>query len=136
MATIKKKKNAQYATMDVDKFADAIRGSLQLLGTYKEELELTIHMCATTMKQYARIVEALKSDDLLIIERTDGGEARCKPNPLCDMQIKQAEVVRKYLRELKLTSLSSDEISTSTEASGLAGLISTLGSNKSSKKAQ
>ena len=71
MTTIKKKKNAQYATMDVDKFADAIRGSLKLLGTYKEELELAIHMCATTMKQYARIVEELKDDELLLIERTD-----------------------------------------------------------------
>lgn len=136
MATIKKKKNAQYATMDVDKFADAIRGSLKLLGTYKEELELAIHMCATTMKQYARIVEELKTDQLLLIERTDGGEARHKPNPLFDMQVKQAEAVRKYLRELKLTSLSADEVIANPEENNLAGLIAELGGKKNNKKAK
>ena len=127
MATMKRKKNFDFSNIDADKLAKEIRGSLQKLGTYKEELEISIHMCATTLNQYARIIEELNADRLLLIERTDGGEARCKPNPLFDMQVKQAEAVRKYLRELKLTSLTSEETSKTPEENGLAGLISTLG---------
>lgn len=127
MATIKRKKSFDFSNIDVDKLAKEIRESLQKLGTYKEELEISIHMCATTLNQYARIIEELNADSLLLIERTDGGEVRCKPNPLFDMQVKQAEAVRKYLRELKLTSLTSEEISKTPEENGLADLISTLG---------
>ena len=127
MATIKRKKNFDFSNIDVDKLEKEIRESLQKQGTYKKELEISIHMCATTLNQYARIIEELNADSLLLIERTDGGEARCKPNPLFDMQVKQAEAVRKYLRELKLTSLTSEETSKTPEENGLAGLISTLG---------
>jgi hypothetical protein len=63
-------------------------------------------MLASCLTRYAEIQEELDKSDLLLVYYSRENQERYAANPLFAMLEHQGEQVRKYLRELKLTSLS------------------------------
>lgn len=100
------KKNIAYKRMRVDGYADMIRESLEDKGLYSKSVELTIHMLSCCLSRYAEIQAALDKDELLKTQCSRENNVKYVINPLFVMAEHQAEQIRKYLRELKLTNQS------------------------------
>ena len=103
----KYKDNYHYKALRVDGYATLIRKALKSKGLYTDSLEITIHILACSLTRYAQIQDALDKSDLTVITYSREKNAKYSINPLFVMQEHQGEQIRKYLRELKLTNMSS-----------------------------
>ena len=126
--------NAHYKALKADGYATRVRKALKDKGLYNESLELTIHMLASCLALHARIQTEIDGDtDLVITTYSREGNAKHSVSPLFVMLEHQAEQVRKYLRELKLTNINTgSEAGDDDGTNDLSKLFSTIngGENK------
>lgn len=101
------KSNAQYKKLKTDGYTIMVRKALNDKGLYNESLEITIYMLACCLSRYAEIQSELDNAELMVKTYSREKNVKYSVSPLFVMLEHQCEQIRKYLRELKLTNISS-----------------------------
>ena len=125
------RENYSYKRLRVDGYAALIRKALENKNIYNDSLEITIHMLACCLTRFAEIQRALDEDDLIVTTCSREKDLRRSVNPLFVMQEHQAEQIRKYLRELKLTNAGMTIEADNSEGGDLDKLYDAINGNAS-----
>lgn len=74
--------------------------SMKTLGTYKDEFNETVHICAGMMDRYAELADRLDSGDIRLVEITDSGTKKSAEALIMESLRKD---ILAYQKELGLT---------------------------------
>lgn len=81
-----------------------LKNALDKQGSYDEGMDALIETTAISMQALYEIAEERRTNPKpLLIEKSRENNDKTVPNPLYKMQIEQIELIRKLLRELRLT---------------------------------
>ena len=81
-----------------------LKNALENQGSYNEGMDTLIEMTAISLQSlYEIAVERQASPNPTLIEKSRESNDKTVPNPLYKMQMEQIELIRKLLRELRLT---------------------------------
>lgn len=89
---------------DIKTIKKRLKNALDKYGSYDEGMDTLIETTAISMQALYEIAQERSINPKpLLIEKSRENNDKTVPNPLYKMQIEQIELIRKLLRELRLT---------------------------------